>query len=187
MVYDVIDDVLNKNDFNDISNIIMDNEDFLWSYCGDVEGKEFKDSSTANLFYMTHQLYYVMYQSLKDNVLDHVPVKDHYYDALEPLTSILTQQGLKWWRIKCNLYPATETLREHAFHIDNKSSHVAAIFSLNSCDGYTRFEDGTKVDSVANRLFFFDGGIPHSSTTTTNVPARFNINFNFYHTESEKS
>ena len=124
MVYDVIDDVLNKNDFNDISNIIMDNEDFLWSYCGDVEGKEFKDSSTTNLFYMTHQLYYVMYQSLKDNVLNHVPVKDRYYDALEPLTSILTQQGLKWWRIKCNLYPSINDI--FFFHSKNPL-HVGGL------------------------------------------------------------
>ena len=67
------------------------------------------------------------------------------------------------------------------YHTDNKESHIAAIYALNTCDGYTKFKDGTKVDSIANRLYFFEGGIDHASTTTTNVPARFNINFNFHH------
>jgi hypothetical protein len=107
-------------------------------------------------------------------------VIDHYYEVLKPLTSIFSEMGLKWWRIKCNLYPATETLREHALHVDNDDPHIAAIFSLNTCDGYTKFEDGTKIKSVANRFFFFDGAIKHASTTTTNAPARFNIAFDFY-------
>ena len=87
----------------------------------------------------------------------------------------------KFWRIKCNLFPNTKVLQEHAYHVDHKIKHVAAILVLNTCDGYTKFKDGTKVDSIANRLYFFEGGIDHASTTTTNVPARFNINFNFHH------
>ena len=33
---------------------------------------------------------------------------------------------------------------------------MGAIFSLNTCDGYTKFKDGTKVESVANRIVIFD-------------------------------
>ena len=64
-------------------------------------------------------------------------------------------------------------------HIDYNFSHSGAILSLNTCDGYTKLEDGTKIDSVANRILLFDPGEEHASTTTTNVSARFNINMNY--------
>ena len=82
-------------------------------------------------------------------------------------------------RIKANFYPWTETVREHPFHTDYDIPNHAALFSVNTCDGYTEFEDGTKVDSVANRLMFFDPQVKHRSTTTTTEYGRFNINFNF--------
>lgn len=81
-------------------------------------------------------------------------------------------------RIKVNMYPHTDTLRENAKHYDYQFSHNAAVFSLNTCDGFTRMHDGTQVQSVENRLVVFDGSLPHNSSTTTNK-ARFNINFNW--------
>ena len=51
---------------------------------------------------------------------------------------------------------------------------------MNTCDGYTKLKDGTKIDSVANRVLLFDPSKEHCSTTTTNVPARFNININYF-------
>ena len=68
---------------------------------------------------------------------------------------------------------------EHPQHIDYGFQHTAAVFSLNTCDGFTRLADGTKIDSVANRIVFFDGSSQHNSTTCTNQKGRFNINFNF--------
>jgi len=171
MKLSIIDDILHENDFNDISNIIMENEDFTWRYNRDIELND-----NSKFFYMVHSFYRVNDISVEE----HVPVIDHYYEVLEPLTSMFSEMGLKWWRIKCNLYPATESLKQHAFHIDNKVPHIAGLFSLNTCDGYTEFEDGTKIESIANRFFLFDGAIKHASTTTTNALARFNINFNFY-------
>ena len=40
-------------------------------------------------------------------------------------------------------------------------------------------EDGTKIDSVENRLLIFDGIRFHNSSSTTNAKGRYNINFNF--------
>ena len=42
-----------------------------------------------------------------------------------------------------------------------------------------KLEDGTKIDSIANRMLIFDGAEKHCSTTTTNVPVRINININY--------
>tara|TARA_B100001094_G_scaffold28842_1_gene24103 strand:+ start:192 stop:749 length:558 start_codon:yes stop_codon:yes gene_type:complete len=82
-------------------------------------------------------------------------------------------------RAKLNLYPNTPEIKEHQQHIDYPFPHTAALFSLNTCDGFTRMSDGTKVDSVENRLIIFDGSTLHNSSTTTNSKARYNINFNF--------
>ena len=82
-------------------------------------------------------------------------------------------------RIKMNAYPYTNVVKEHKEHIDFNYEHIGAVFSLNTCDGYTKFSDGTKVESVANRIVFFDASKKHQSTTTSNAKLRYNINFNF--------
>ena len=82
-------------------------------------------------------------------------------------------------RIKINAYPYTNVVKEHKEHIDFNYEHIGAVFSLNTCDGYTKFSDGTKVESVANRIVFFDASKKHQSTTTSNAKLRYNINFNF--------
>jgi hypothetical protein len=81
-------------------------------------------------------------------------------------------------RIKINLYPNTQELKENFKHVDCDFSHNAAVYSLNTCDGFTRLGDGTKIDSVENRIVIFEGGELHNSTTTTNK-LRYNINFNW--------
>ena len=50
---------------------------------------------------------------------------------------------------------------------------------VNDCDGYTKLNDGTKIDSIANRLLITDGSILHSSTTTTNDKVRVTIGMNW--------
>ena len=82
-------------------------------------------------------------------------------------------------RIKINAYPYTNVVKEHKEHIDFNYEHIGAVFSLNTCDGYTKFSDGTKVESIANRIVFFDASKYHQSTTTSNAKLRYNINFNF--------
>ena len=65
-------------------------------------------------------------------------------------------------------------------HNDMSYSQFGCILSLNTCDGYTKLKDGTKIDSVANRVLLFDPSEEHCSTTTTNVSARININLNYF-------
>ena len=81
-------------------------------------------------------------------------------------------------RIKCNFYPYTETFHKHRYHKDYTFDNIGAVFSVNTCDGYTEFDDGDIVESVANRLVVFNAQDRHRSTTTTTDFGRFNINFN---------
>ena len=82
-------------------------------------------------------------------------------------------------RIKANFYSNTDSIKEHGSHRDYNYSHNAAVYSLNTCDGFTRLESGDIIHSIENRLVIFDGDQIHNSSTTTNQPVRFNLNFNF--------
>ena len=82
-------------------------------------------------------------------------------------------------RIKINFYPYTKVVEEHAQHRDYLYSHKGAILSLNTCDGFTRMPNGDKIDSVENRIVFFDPVEYHNSSTTSNQKGRYNINFNW--------
>ena len=83
-------------------------------------------------------------------------------------------------RVKINSYLKDDKLREHELHTDYNYYNNGAVLSINTCDGYTKLEDGTKIQSVANRMLLFDASKPHCSTNTTNKQRRVNINFNYF-------
>ena len=85
-----------------------------------------------------------------------------------------------FYRVKGNFYPWTEKLYQHPWHTDYYFPHKGALFTINTCDGYTEFKDGTKVESVENRMLLFDPCVEHRSTTTTDSKGRYNINFNYF-------
>ena len=84
-----------------------------------------------------------------------------------------------YYRVKMNLYTRTENLIHHSDHRDMDTSHRGGLFSLNTCDGFTVIE-GKEIESVANRMIYFDPSVLHHSTNCTNAPARMNINFNYF-------
>ena len=83
-------------------------------------------------------------------------------------------------RVKINLYPNTEKVYEHDPHFDYNWEHKACIFSINTCDGYTKLHDGTKIPSIENQALFFDGSTEHTSSTTSDDVVRMNININYF-------
>ena len=105
-----------------------------------------------------------------------------YFDSIQKIfLPIFYKMGVMnaLIRMKVNFYPHTTEIHEHSPHQDTSAFIKAALFSLNTCDGFTRMHDGSKIDSVANRVVFFDGSQLHNSSTTTNAKARYKINFNF--------
>ena len=90
-------------------------------------------------------------------------------------------------RIKANLLTKTPNIIENEFHIDlndlseEKLKQVTtSIFYVNTNNGYTKFEDGTKVESVANRLVIFPANMKHTGTSCTDEKIRVVINFNYF-------
>ena len=68
----------------------------------------------------------------------------------------------------------------HEKHVDFKFPHKTAVFYVNTNNGYTEFEDGTKVESVENRIVFFDGSKPHNSSTCTDQKIRVVVSINYF-------
>lgn len=84
-------------------------------------------------------------------------------------------------RIKANCMVQTEKLKELklGFHTDFPQTLTTGIYYINSNDGYTLFEDGTKVHNVANRFCTFPCETMHTATTCTTTSRRLLININF--------
>ena len=163
----IIDDFLPWPEFRGLRNIFYNDKKFSWVHNRSVAYETDKNSNWN--WYGTHMFYE-----------NHKPVSK-YYDFLGPLLDLMHLKcGLHaLYRIKANFYPWTETLKEHPWHIDYNFPHKGALLSMNTCDGYTAFEDGTKVESVENRMLLFDPRVKHHSTTTTDAKGRYNINFNY--------
>ena len=79
----------------------------------------------------------------------------------------------------CNV--RTENIIRHGFHVDVPTDYDSktAILYLNTNNGYTEFENGQRVESVANRLVVFDSALKHTGTTCTDQKRRIVLNLNY--------
>jgi hypothetical protein len=99
------------------------------------------------------------------------------------ILNALQPHGL--YRVKANATPVYSEVVEKLLHVDLKEEddtvtpHRVAILYINTNDGYTVFEDGSKVDSVANRMILFPGHLKHAGTTCTDQPLRVVVNINY--------
>ena len=166
MKYKVIDNLMDKDDFKNLQNFIM-SADVPWYFNKDINTAPGYDPNT-NQSYLIHNLFNLN--------LDYV--YSHLYKNFNVFWKLLNMKSLI--RAKLNLYMRTDKIEEHHPHTDLPYEHKGCVFSFNTCDGYTKLEDGTKIESVANRALLFDASKPHSSTSTTNAKARFNVNFNYF-------
>lgn len=100
-----------------------------------------------------------------------------YFNIVEPIFRDLGAASIV--RCKANLQPRGSEIIENDFHTDFKNC-VTAILYINSNDGYTLFDNGDKIESVANRVVVFDSNLEHTGTNCTDEPCRVVINFNFH-------
>lgn len=85
------------------------------------------------------------------------------------------------YRAKLNLNPNTHEIIEHGYHNDyfdenEAKKFLSAVYYLNTNNGYTKFENGTIVESIANRLVTFNAGIKHTGSSCTDVSYRMVLN-----------
>ena len=89
-------------------------------------------------------------------------------------------------RVKINMEPRTAEHIESLFHTDTLQHNTTAVYYVNTNNGCTRFKDGTKVDSVANRMVIFDAQTQHGGVTCTDEHVRVVININYFEKAVEK-
>jgi hypothetical protein len=162
--YEIIDNFLEKKDFENIKDIMM-SDYFPWYY---LEGAVIEEYNKKNQFQFSHLFY-----------IDGLP-KSNFFNILSP--SLLKLKAIALMRIKANLNPRSDFLFEHGFHTDYPDSILnqrTAVFYLNTNNGHTLFEDGTKIESLENRLVSFKTSVPHTGSTCTDKNRRVVINFNY--------
>ena len=91
---------------------------------------------------------------------------------------------VSWIRIKANLLPHASKIfakgGDTGWHQDNPFvGSTTSIFYVNTNNGFTEFEDGTKVNSVANRIAIFPADMMHRGTSCTDSPVRIVVNLNY--------
>jgi len=112
--------------------------------------------------------------------------RSEYYHKLLYLMEQMEIYSLQ--RIIINLNPRLQEPYFANFHKDEDwevtqeliaAKHITSIFYINTNNGYTEFEDGTKIKSVANRLISFPLTTSHRTVTQTDTQTRIMINLNY--------
>lgn len=153
------DKFLCTSDFINLHDAMLAS-DFEWYYSSNIT------NSSNNSFQFCHSFY-------KDGI------PGPRFDLLIPLLQKI--QPFALFSIKANLITRTSSLDVHDFHVDiNRPDITTAVFYINSCDGFTLFRNGTKVESVANRFVSFPCQTEHTGTSCTNSKVRILINLNYF-------
>ena len=155
----VIDNFLPEKEFESIHSLLMGYQ-FPWYYNSIVD----YENQIFDIFDLDN------YQFI-NNLNEDSPV-------VQPILKKLKTDKIV--RIKANLNPRTPEVIRRKFHIDTAEKCKTSVFYINTNNGWTEFEDGSKVESVGNRMVIFDSHIKHTGTTCTNQKTRVVINFNYY-------
>ena len=156
---EVIDNFLPEEEFKSIQSYMIGGE-FRWFYS---EGRVERDDG---LYHMAH----MFFQPDVGLNSEHLHLWNTFMDKVE---------AKKCKRIKANLTFKTPTIEPATFHRDYPDIKTATFY-INTNDGYTEFESGVRVNSVANRVCIFDSNLKHRGTTHTEPDyQRIVVNFNY--------
>ena len=164
MIINVIDNFLPQEVFSKIQDEMLSG-DFPW-YTNDLKVPNNGSESLLN-FQLTHTLY-----------LEYQPRSNHI-NLIRPIIDRIGPTAIL--RIKANLTTVTQDIFEYGLHVDGpKFAGYTGIYYINSNNGYTLFENGQKIESVANRFVELDATIKHTGTSSTDTKFRCVLNFNYY-------
>lgn len=171
----IMDNFLAKNELTELQSHILDNE-FPWFYQDKVVGNEEGEESSDN-FQFVHNIYYL-----------NKPNSTIYSQLIEPMFVRKLEKQLSLGaliRIKSNLTIKTENINEILpYHCDFPEPQFVksftAVYYVNTNNGYTKFEDGSKVESIENRFVIFPTYLKHTNATTSDTKTRVVIVFNYF-------
>lgn len=162
----ILDNFLSDDKFTSIQNIFL-GQNIPWFFYPFVDF--YNDSSRFQFVHMLYENNHGISSGYAKDIID------TFKDKLDAYVFL---------RIKSNLSPNSQSILVNNFHTDFEGdicekSHTA-IYYVNTNNGYTLFEDGTKVESVGNRIVIFPSHMRHCGTTCTDAKSRVLINFNYF-------
>ena len=172
----VIDNFLSPDSHKKISNFLLTSGVCEWKY-NDRKVSNVK-INTLNDYQFTHNFF--TFHSLTG--ARHVVSKQ--IDVLIPLVNKIRFISLH--RIKANLEPIKPSRYVSKFHYDLEKDGrpcdfmTTGIYYINTNDGYTEFETGEKVESVANRYVKFPSNIKHRGVSQLDTKVRCVLNLNYF-------
>ena len=158
---------IKQEEFDKIQKLMGEPSPFPWFYADRIV---FEDD--VDKFQFIHAFY--------DN---HMPMSP-FSNELDSIINII--QPFSIVKVRAKLLTRTPEIIESTFHVDiplleeNLKQWTTSIFYINTNNGYTKFEDGTIVESVANRMLSFPANMKHCGTSCTDERRRIVINFNYF-------
>jgi len=174
---EIVDNFLDQQTFNRLQDFMLGGE-LTWHYFPAIMHR----NEITDQFQFVHPFY-----------LRGEPIPNAFLDQLTPILKLIDPMII--YRILANLRPKTPTIVESLYHVDICGEHdtgmeqmseeklkqwTTSILYINTNNGYTKFEDGTKVECVANRFVTFPTNIKHCGTSCTDEKTRVIINFNYF-------
>ena len=169
---EIIDNFLNKDDFEKLRKFLM-SPNSQWRFVDFIAHKDKRDQDKDG--YFVHSFT----DRDPNTFVERFEVSPHLQKVGKLLDSINKKLNFREiLRIRSSLYPRREKQKPDPYHVDYNFDHKVCIFYVNTNNGFTLFENGEKVNSVANRLLIFDGLEKHCSVVQTDTTARYIININ---------
>ena len=176
MKIEVIDNFLSPTEHKKIHDLLLKDGILNWKY-NEVK-VNMEQMGGQNDYQFTHLFY--TFHSLQD--ARHVTSPQ--IDFLIPLVKKLRFIALH--RIKANLEPVKRERYKSKYHYDVAldgepcSFMTTGIYYVNTNDGYTEFETGDKVKSIANRFVKFPSNILHRGVSQLDTKVRCVLNLNYF-------
>lgn len=145
----------------------MTNNDFPWFL------NQEKTMTSSELY--NYQFTHLFYNSFEKT--------SNYFFLIDPIINKINPISII--KIKANLTTFFENQFQYDFHTDYDYPCYTAVYYINSNNGYTLFNDGTKIESIENRIAVFDSDILHTAVSSNDSKYRCVININYIGRENE--
>ena len=155
----IIDNFLPEEEFKSIQSLMMGGQ----FNCFYAEGLSYRDDES-------YQMVHMFFQPEVGSNSEYLPMWSNFMTKVE---------AKKCARIKANMTFKTSEPEPSLYHTDFEDMKTA-IFYINTNNGYTEFENGVRVNSVANRVCIFNSNLNHRGVThTEGDQQRIVVNFNY--------
>jgi len=149
-----LENYLKQDDFEKLKNTLLGGS-VPWYY-----NELPSEYSFTHSFYKNHQ------------------VATSHFEIITPFIALLKPKAIV--EIKAYLFPMTKNVITYSMQFDQPFKTKGAIFFVNSNDGRTMLDTSKSIESVENRMSFFNTYHPYWNTSCTDENCRVLINFNYF-------